>query len=86
MLIQHTTKSTIDNCIQNIFQCPDSVWDKIFEVNVKTALQFSKLVVPHMQKRKGGAIVYISSIGGYQPMKVRYCNIYRYFSRKYFSW
>ena len=51
-------------------QCPPSIWDKIFEINVKNALQLTQLVVPHMQKRKGGAIVYVSSIAGYQPFSV----------------
>ncbi|MCL4136725.1 UNVERIFIED_CONTAM: hypothetical protein GTU68_064241 [Idotea baltica] len=50
-----------------VLQCPEPVWDKIFEVNVKNALQLSQLAVPHMQKRKGGSIVYISSIAGFQP-------------------
>ena len=45
-------------------QCPEDAWDKIFEVNVKNALQITQLAVPHIQKRKGGAIVYISSFTG----------------------
>lgn len=57
-------------------QCPEPVWDKIFEVNVKNALQLSQLVVPHMQKQKGGAIVYVSSIAGFHPMGVSsFCEI-----------
>lgn len=58
-------------------QCPEPVWDKIFEVNVKNALQLSQLVVPHMQKQKGGAIVYVSSIAGFHPMTVSiFCEIF----------
>lgn len=37
---------------------------------MKNALQLSQLVVPHMQHRKEGAIVYISSIAGFQPIDV----------------
>ncbi|XP_064106659.1 dehydrogenase/reductase SDR family member 4-like isoform X2 [Macrobrachium nipponense] len=51
-----------------VAKCPPGVWDKIFEINVKNALQLSQLVVPEMQKRNGGAIVYVSSIAGFQPM------------------
>lgn len=51
-------------------QCAEPVWDKIFQVNVKNSLQITQLVVPHMRKRKGGAIVYISSIAGFEPINV----------------
>ncbi|NXN92014.1 DHRS4 reductase, partial [Rhinopomastus cyanomelas] len=43
-------------------------WEKIFQVNVTAAAMLVKLVVPHMEKRGGGAIVLVSSIAGYQPM------------------
>ncbi|XP_064105958.1 dehydrogenase/reductase SDR family member 4-like [Macrobrachium nipponense] len=61
-------KSIVISYFWFILQCPPGVWDKIFEVNVKNALQLSQLVVPEMQKRNGGAIVYVSSIAGFQPM------------------
>ena len=48
------------------FQCSGEVWDKIFEVNVKNSLQLTQLVLPHMRKRKGGSIVYISTVGAFQ--------------------
>ncbi|XP_050176732.1 LOW QUALITY PROTEIN: dehydrogenase/reductase SDR family member 4-like, partial [Myiozetetes cayanensis] len=46
----------------------ENTWDKIFQVNVTAAAMLVKLVVPHMEKRGGGAIVVMSSIAGYRPM------------------
>ncbi|OWF48175.1 Dehydrogenase/reductase SDR family member 4 [Mizuhopecten yessoensis] len=39
----------------------------IFDINVKTAFLLCKDIVPHMQKRGGGSIILVSSIGGYEP-------------------
>ncbi len=42
-------------------------YDKIMEVNVKGPFELSKLALPEMQKRGGGSIINISSIGGLTP-------------------
>ncbi|XP_064198335.1 dehydrogenase/reductase SDR family member 4 isoform X2 [Anguilla rostrata] len=47
----------------------EEVWDKILDVNVKAAFLLTKLVVPHMEKRGGGSVVFVSSVAGYQPMQ-----------------
>ncbi|XP_066967266.1 dehydrogenase/reductase SDR family member 4 [Macrobrachium rosenbergii] len=62
------SNAAVNPTVGGVLDCPPGVWDKIFEVNVKNALQLSQLVVPEMQKRNGGAIVYVSSIAGFQPM------------------
>ncbi|XP_030825729.1 LOW QUALITY PROTEIN: dehydrogenase/reductase SDR family member 4-like [Camarhynchus parvulus] len=49
-------------------EADESTWDKVFQVNVTAAAMLVRLVVPHMEKRGGGAIVLMSSIAGYQPM------------------
>uniref|UniRef100_A0A8U8B9Y8 Ketoreductase domain-containing protein n=1 Tax=Geospiza parvula TaxID=87175 RepID=A0A8U8B9Y8_GEOPR len=49
-------------------EADESTWDKVFQVNVMAAAMLVRLVVPHMEKRGGGAIVLMSSIAGYQPM------------------
>ncbi|XP_072777474.1 dehydrogenase/reductase SDR family member 4-like isoform X2 [Taeniopygia guttata] len=41
---------------------------EVFQVNVTAAAMLIQLVVPHMERRGGGAIVVMSSIAGYQPM------------------
>ena len=53
-----------------IFQCTEDQWEKIFDINVKCAFLLTKSVVPHIIKRGGGSIVYITSIGGYSPVPV----------------
>ncbi|XP_076048543.1 dehydrogenase/reductase SDR family member 4-like isoform X2 [Oratosquilla oratoria] len=53
-----------------VLDCPEGVWDKIMDVNVKSALLLTKLVIPYMEQRRGGSIVYVSSIAGFQPIDV----------------
>ncbi|KAI1291771.1 Dehydrogenase/reductase SDR family member 4 [Halotydeus destructor] len=50
-----------------VLETPEDAWDKIFEVNVKAAFLLTKDAVPHIEKRGGGSIVFVSSIGGYSP-------------------
>ncbi|MCO6475922.1 MAG: glucose 1-dehydrogenase [Phaeodactylibacter sp.] len=42
-------------------------FDKIMEVNVKGPFELCKLALPDMQKRGGGSVINISSIGGLTP-------------------
>lgn len=53
-----------------VLESPEDVWDKIFDINVKAAYLLSKEVLPHLRKRGGGNIVYISSIAGFQPLEL----------------
>ncbi|KAG5260853.1 hypothetical protein AALO_G00297310 [Alosa alosa] len=53
----------------NIMDSTDAVWDKILDINVKAAFLMTKLVAPHMEKRGGGSVVFVSSVAGYQPMQ-----------------
>ncbi|XP_064198333.1 dehydrogenase/reductase SDR family member 4 isoform X1 [Anguilla rostrata] len=53
----------------NMMDSNEEVWDKILDVNVKAAFLLTKLVVPHMEKRGGGSVVFVSSVAGYQPMQ-----------------
>jgi len=55
-------------------QCDEEIWDKIFDVNVKSAFMLTKEVAPHLIFRGGGSIVYVSSIAGVNPMPVKYLN------------
>ncbi|KAL7637882.1 UNVERIFIED_CONTAM: hypothetical protein RMT77_011494 [Armadillidium vulgare] len=61
------SNAAVSPAMGGALQCSESAWDKIFEVNLKNALQITQEVVPHMQKRNGGSIVYVSSIAGFQP-------------------
>lgn len=52
----------------NTMDSTEEVWDKILSINVKASFLMTKLVVPHMEKRGGGNVVFVSSVAGYQPM------------------
>lgn len=52
----------------SIVDCPEDVWDKIFEINVKIAFLLFRDSAPLMKARGGGSAVFISSIGGYQAI------------------
>jgi len=39
-----------------------TIWDKVFDINLKTMVYLSKLIIPKMKKNKFGSIVHISSI------------------------
>jgi len=64
------SNAAVNPVMGGVLECPEDAWDKIFEVNVKNALQLTQLVVPHMYKRNGGSIIYVSSIMGFQPSQV----------------
>ncbi|KAM9836539.1 LOW QUALITY PROTEIN: dehydrogenase/reductase SDR family member 4 [Aulostomus maculatus] len=53
----------------NMLDSTEDVWDKILSINVKAAFLMTKLVVPHIEKRGGGNVVFVSSVAGYQPMQ-----------------
>ena len=39
-----------------------SIWDKVYEINLKTMVYLSKIVIPKMLKNKFGSMVHISSV------------------------
>uniref|UniRef100_A0A336LXI2 CSON003504 protein n=1 Tax=Culicoides sonorensis TaxID=179676 RepID=A0A336LXI2_CULSO len=56
--------------VGSVLECSEKAWDKIFEINVKAAFLLAKEVVPYLRERKGGNIVFVSSIAGYQPFSL----------------
>jgi len=48
-----------------LLRTDEAMWDKIFDVNVKAAFLLAKEAAPLM--REGGAIVFVSSAGAYNP-------------------
>ncbi|MBZ3881321.1 Dehydrogenase/reductase SDR family member 4 [Sciurus carolinensis] len=51
----------------NLLDATEEVWDKVLSVNVKAAALLIKTVVPEMEKRRGGSVVIVSSIGAFSP-------------------
>lgn len=63
------SNAAVNPAVSPILETDDNVWDKIFEVNVKNSWQLAKEAYPEMQEKGRGNIVFISSIGGYQPLE-----------------
>lgn len=47
-----------------LMRMSEEQWDNVIHANLKSAFNFSKLLSPHMMKRREGAIVNISSVVG----------------------
>ncbi|MDQ2712366.1 MAG: SDR family oxidoreductase [Acidobacteriota bacterium] len=66
---------TIDICVTNgggppakpFLETTDEEWDSAFRLNLRSAAAFARAVIPHMQRRKWGRIITISSITVRQP-------------------
>ncbi|KAK2559702.1 Dehydrogenase/reductase SDR family member 4 [Acropora cervicornis] len=52
-----------------IIGTPEEGWDKIFDVNVKSAFLLAKDIIPLMEKKGGGSVIFISSIGAFRPLE-----------------
>ncbi|GAB6033120.1 Dehydrogenase reductase SDR member 4 [Chamberlinius hualienensis] len=48
-------------------ETPESAWDKVMDVDLKSSFQLTQQVYPHLKKRGGGSILFMSSIVGYYP-------------------
>jgi len=48
---------------------PESVWDKVFEVNLKAAFILSQLSFHAWMKENGGIILNVSSVAGFQTLQ-----------------
>src|SRR5260370_3643564 len=51
-------------------EIPDDAFDRIMDSNVRSNLWLCNMVIPDMAKRKDGAVIIVSSIGGFpaRPM------------------
>jgi 3-oxoacyl-[acyl-carrier protein] reductase len=45
----------------------DEAWQADFDLKVMGAVRMSRLVIPHMQKRGGGRIINVTTVGGKAP-------------------
>lgn len=61
------SNAAVNPAMGGVLDCAEPVWDKIFDVNLKSALLLTQLVAPHLKSRRG-SLVYVSSIGAYNPM------------------
>ena len=56
-------------------ELPETLWDRIIDVNLKSFFLMTKFCVPEMKKRNGGVIINTASVQGLQSMKgvAAYC-------------
>ncbi|XP_037933693.1 dehydrogenase/reductase SDR family member 4 [Teleopsis dalmanni] len=53
-----------------VLDCEENVWDKIFDINVKSSYLLAKEALPYLRKEKGSSIVFVSSIAGYDAFEL----------------
>lgn len=61
------SNAAVNPAVSSVLETEEEAWNKIFDVNVKASYLLAKEVKPYIIKRGGGSIVFISSIGGFQP-------------------
>ena len=71
--------------VGGVLDCDEKVWDKIFDVNVKSSFLLAKEALPHLRKEKNSSIVFVSSIAGYDAFEVSNYQTFYYISWKYFT-
>lgn len=64
------SNAAVNPVMCQVLDTPEEAWDKIFDVNVKSAFMLTQKVVPLMESRGGGSIVYVSSIAAFKPLEV----------------
>ncbi|GJQ67992.1 hypothetical protein Trydic_g16734 [Trypoxylus dichotomus] len=65
----------VSNAAVNPAPCPvlesDEIsWDKVFDVNLKASFLLAKEILPRLEERGGGKIVFMSSIAGYNSQNL----------------
>ncbi|CAD5210628.1 unnamed protein product [Bursaphelenchus okinawaensis] len=53
--------------VGNLMDIPEDVWDRMFEVNCRSAFLLTQKATPYLKEAGGGAIVYTGSVAGYKP-------------------
>ncbi|XP_015706940.1 dehydrogenase/reductase SDR family member 4-like isoform X2 [Coturnix japonica] len=61
------SNAAVNPVMGSTLEVEEAAWEKIFQVNVTAAAMLVKLVVPHMEKRGGGAVVLVTSVAGFMP-------------------
>ncbi|KAK5642257.1 hypothetical protein RI129_008424 [Pyrocoelia pectoralis] len=59
------SNAAVNPAMCHITECSESIWDKIFEVNVKASFLLAKEAHTYFQRNGGGRIIFMSSLAGY---------------------
>jgi dehydrogenase/reductase SDR family protein 4 len=62
--------AAVNPSVGPVLECSESVWDKIFDINVKSTFLMMKEALPLLKRSKSPSITIVSSIAGYQPIDV----------------
>ncbi|XP_033219310.1 dehydrogenase/reductase SDR family member 4 [Belonocnema kinseyi] len=61
------SNAAVNPAVGPVLDCSEDVWDKIFDINVKSTYLLMKEARPLLKQGKSPSIIIISSIAGYQP-------------------
>lgn len=64
------SNAAVNPTVGQVLDASEEAWDKIFDINVKSAFLLAKEARPLITKRGGGSIVFVSSVAGYNPFPV----------------
>lgn len=56
--------------VGGVLECEEDVWEKIFDVNVKSSFLLAKESLPYLKMSRGSSIVFVSSISGYDAFEL----------------
>lgn len=64
------SNAAVNPSFARLTDCPEEVWDKVFDVNVKSTYMLINESLPYLRKSKSASIIIISSIAGYRPFSM----------------
>ncbi|XP_067645283.1 dehydrogenase/reductase SDR family member 4 [Eurosta solidaginis] len=56
--------------VGGVLECEETVWDKIFDINVKSSYLLAKEALPYLRQQESSSIVFVSSIAGYDAFEL----------------
>ncbi|KAL7288761.1 hypothetical protein TKK_0016741 [Trichogramma kaykai] len=62
--------AAVNPSVGPVLETAEPVWDKVFDINVKSTYLLMKEALPFLRQRKSSNIVIMSSIAGYQPLEI----------------
>lgn len=65
------SNAAVNPAVGPVLDCTEEIWDKIFDINVKSTFLLMKESLPLLKCSKSPSIIIISSIAGYVPFNVR---------------
>lgn len=64
------SNAAVNPTVGHVLDSTEEVWDKIFDINVKSTFLLMKDSLPLLKCSKSPSIIIISSISGYNPFSV----------------